>query len=87
MHYIEVETQAEMVDFTCECGRRLRRPDLDDAGRVLGDPGRAHTLRDRSRARTARDRDRYRRFANYLVVEKRAQDAEEVARETAPEPR
>jgi len=84
-HYIEVETHAEMVNFTCECGRadcaeptsmtlveyEAIRAEPTHFGVVPG-----HELPEIETV--------IRRFPTYFVVEKREQDAQEVARDTDP---
>jgi hypothetical protein len=83
--FIEVETHTEKVDFTCECGRadcaepitmtlieyEAIRAESTHFGVVPGheQPEIESVIR---------------RFPNYFVVEKREQEAQEVARDTDP---
>jgi hypothetical protein len=83
--FIEVETHTERVDFTCECGR-------DDCTEPI-----AMTIAEYEAIRAesthfavAPQHEQpeieivIERHPNYFVVEKREQDAQEVARETDP---
>jgi hypothetical protein len=84
-HFIEVETQAEPVDFTCECGRR------DCAEQIAMTVAEYEAVRaEPTRFAIAPHHEQpeletiVERHPTYFVVEKRDEDAEEVARQTDP---
>jgi hypothetical protein len=63
---------------------RLLGDDDDDDRRVRGDSRSLDSLWRRPAARAAGDESVIERHPSYFVVEKREQDAQEVARETDP---
>ena len=84
-HFIEVETKGEAVEFICECGRRDCAEPITmtvaeyqairaDATRFAVLPG--HELPEVESV--------VKRHPTYVVVEKREEDAQEIARETDP---
>jgi hypothetical protein len=84
-HFIEVETEGETVEFTCECGRANCAQQIpmtiDEYQAIRADPtwfavAPGHELPEVEKI--------IRRTPNYLVVAKRDEDAREVARETDP---
>ena len=85
MNFVEVETRSDPVEFTCECGRADCREPL--AMTVVEYEGvRARPTRfavvpghEQLEIETV-----VKRHPTYLVVEKREEDAQEVARETDP---
>jgi hypothetical protein len=84
-HYIEVETHAEMVNFTCECGR------VDCADTIAMTIAEYEAIRAESthfgvvpQHEQPEIETVIERHPSYFVVEKRQRDAQEVARETDP---
>jgi hypothetical protein len=84
-HFIEVETKAEAVNFTCECGR------TDCAEPITLTLVEYEAIRAESthfaiapEHQETEIESVIRRFPTYWVVEKREQEAQEVARETDP---
>ena len=84
-HYIEVETHAEMVKFTCECGR------VDCADTIGMTIAEYEAIRAESthfgvvpQHEQPEIETVIERHPSYFVVEKRQRDAQEVARETDP---
>jgi hypothetical protein len=84
-HFIEVETHGDPVDFNCECGSadctEQMALTVHEYEAVRAAPTRfavvqGHEVPDIERV--------VERHSNYLVVEKREDDAVEVARETDP---
>ena len=84
-HYIEVEAQTEVVDFACECGRAdCAKPipmNLFEYEAIRAEPTHFGVTpgHEEPEIETV-----VRRFPTYFVVEKREQEAQEVARETDP---
>jgi hypothetical protein len=84
-HYIEVETHADKIDFTCECGRadcsESITMTLVDYEAIRAESTHFGVVPEHEQPEIE---SVIRRFPNYFVVEKRQQDAQEVARETDP---
>jgi hypothetical protein len=84
-HYIEVEAHTEQVDFACECGRadcaEPIRMTLAEYEAIRAESTHFGIVPDHQAPEIE---SVIRRFPTYWVVEKREQDAEEVARETDP---
>jgi hypothetical protein len=84
-HFIEVETHAEPVEFTCECGRRDCAEQipmtLADYETVRTEPTRFAVAPHHEQPEVEIVLERH---PTYFVVEKRDEDAKEVARETDP---
>lgn len=84
-HYIEVETHAEKVNFTCECGRAdCAEPismTLVEYEAIRAAPTHFGVV---PKHELPEIESVVRRFPTYFVVEKREQDAQEVARDTDP---
>jgi hypothetical protein len=85
MNFIEVETRSDPVEFTCECGRADCREPLAmtvveyEAVRAL--PTRFAVVPGHEQPEIETVVERH---PAYLVVEKREEDAQAVARETDP---
>jgi hypothetical protein len=84
-HFIEVETQTEPVDFTCECGR------AECAQPITMTMGEYEAIRARpTHFAVVPEHEQpeievvIERHPRYFVVEKREEDAQEIARETDP---
>jgi hypothetical protein len=84
-HYIEVETHAEKVSFTCECGRAdCAEPismTLVEYEAIRAEPTHFGVVPEHEQPEIESVIERH---PSYFVVEKREQDAQEVARETDP---
>jgi hypothetical protein len=84
-HFVEVETHTEQVDFTCECGRadcaEPIRMTLVEYEAIRAESTHFGVVPEHEQPEIE---SVIRRFPTYFVVEKREQDAEEVARETDP---
>lgn len=84
-HFIEVESQAEAVEFTCECGRRDCAEQiamtLADYETIRAEPTRFAVAPHHEQPEVETVLERH---PTYFVVEKRDEDAKEVARETDP---
>ena len=84
-HYIEVETHAEKVDFTCECGRAdCAEPismTLIEYETIRAEPTHFGVVPEHEQPEIETVIEQH---PSYFVVEKREQDAQEVARETDP---
>jgi hypothetical protein len=84
-HFIDVDTRGETVDFTCECGRAdCAEPivmTLTEYEAVRAEPTRFAVApgHEQPEIETV-----VKRHPTYFVVEKREDDAQEVARETDP---
>lgn len=84
-HFIEVETKSDPVDFTCECGRRDCAEQitmtLADYEAIRAEPTRFAVAPHHEQPEVETVLERH---PTYFVVEKRDEDAKEVARETDP---
>ena len=84
-HFIEVETKGEAVDFTCECGRRdcveQIAMTVAEYQAIRAEPTRFAVIPTHELPEIESVVERH---PNYLVVEKREADAQEIARETDP---
>jgi hypothetical protein len=84
-HFIEVETRADPVDFTCECGRAdCAQPiplTLAEYQSVRAWPTRFVVAPEHEQPEIETIVERY---PAYVIVEKVDDEAEEVARETDP---
>lgn len=84
-HFIEVETKSDPVDFTCECGRRDCAEQitmtLADYETIRAEPTRFAVAPHHEQPEVETVLERH---PTYFVVEKRDEDAKEVARETDP---
>jgi hypothetical protein len=84
-HFIEVETHTEKVDFTCECGRADCAEPITmtlveyEAIRAESTHFGVVPEHEQPEIETV-----IQRFPSYFIVEKREQEAQEVARETDP---
>jgi len=84
-HFIEVETHSEPVDFTCECGRgdcaSPMTMTIVEYEAIRAEPTYFGVVPGHEQPEIESVIGRH---PTYLVVEKRDEDAEEVARETDP---
>ena len=84
-HFVEVETKTEKVDFICECGRGdCTEPismTLAEYEAIRAEPTQFGVVPHHEQPEIEAV---IRRFPTYFVVEKREEDAQEVARETDP---
>jgi hypothetical protein len=84
-HFIEVETQTEPVDFTCECGRaECAQPitmTMSEYEAIRATPTHFAVVPEHEQPEIEIVIERH---PTYFVVEKRQEDAQEVARETDP---
>jgi len=84
-HFVEVETDSEEVDFTCECGRAdCAEPipmTVAEYEAIRAEPTRFAVAPGHERREIEVVIERY---PTYFVVEKRDEEAQEVARETDP---
>lgn len=84
-HYVEVESTADRVEFTCECGSATCTEavalTLAEYEALRAVPTHFAVVPGHERPEIERVVERY---AGYLVVEKQEEDAEQVARETDP---
>jgi hypothetical protein len=84
-HFIEVETKGEKVEFTCECGRA---DCAEPIGMTLVEYEAIRLVPTRFAVVPAHEQPEIEtvveRHPTYFVVEKRDEDAQEVARETDP---
>jgi len=84
-HYIEVETHAERVNFTCECGRAdCAEPismTLVEYEAIRAEPTHFGVVPEHELPEIETV---IRRLPTYFVVKKRAEDAQEVVRDTDP---
>ena len=84
-NYIEVETTSDPVEFTCECGRADCAEPITmtvveyEAVRALPTRFAVAPAHEQPEVEAVVERHK-----SYVVVEKRQEDAEEVARETDP---
>jgi hypothetical protein len=84
-HFIEVETKGELVDFTCECGRADCAEPIAmtvveyEAIRAESTRFAVVPAHEQLEIETVVER-----HPTYVVVEKRDEDAAEIARETDP---
>ena len=85
VNYIEVETSSDPVEFTCECGRADCAEPITmtvveyEAVRAVPTRFAIVPMHEQPEVETVVER-----HPSYFVVEKRQEDAEEVARETDP---
>jgi hypothetical protein len=84
-HFIDVETQSEPVAFTCECGRRDCAEQIEmtvvEYERIRAGPTRFAVAPQHEQSEIEIVVERH---SGYFIVEKRDEDAEEVARRTDP---
>jgi hypothetical protein len=82
-HYIDNKPIVGLIHLRVRAGGVLGDDD-DDRHRIRGDSRSLDSLWRRPAARAAGDESVIERHPSYFVVEKREQDAQEVARETDP---
>ncbi len=84
-HFLEVETRDAPVDFTCECGRaECAEPipmTVAEYEAVRAEPTHFAVVPGHEQPEIERIVERH---PTYLVIEKRDEEAQEVARETDP---
>jgi hypothetical protein len=84
-HFVDVETQTEPIDFTCECGRaECAEPipmTMAEYEAIRAEPTHFAVVPEHEQPEMEVVIERH---PTYFVVEKREEDAQEVARETDP---
>lgn len=84
-HFVEVESTADPIEFTCECGRRACTEQIAltvaEYEAIRAVPTHFAVVPGHEQPGIERIIERH---PNHLVVEKQEDDAEEIARETDP---